>query len=133
MAKGEAAANKAVALAPQGLLGYRARADLEKARELDPDATRWREAYGELLETFGKLPEAIAISRKGTELDTLRSRSWFDLAQTQMFSPQFSAAHESLRRAFEINPESGAAFNILGGAAAGRARCGRGDDDAATH
>ena len=123
------AAAKAVELGPDDPHGYAARAfirynntwdwdgaqvDLEKAIALDPGDARFQLRYGSLLAILGRLPEAIAVTQKGMELDPFRSGGWSNLAGYLTFIRDFAAAHEASRRALEISPDSPLVLNTLG-------------------
>jgi TolB-like protein/Tfp pilus assembly protein PilF len=114
-------AERAVTLAPQEADGYASRgvlrmnvswdwngaeADLEKALALDPAADKTQGNYATLLERLGRLPEAIVVGRRATEIDPLSTIAWSNLGQYLTFHRDYSAAHEALRRCLEINPES---------------------------
>jgi TolB-like protein/Tfp pilus assembly protein PilF len=114
-------AERAVTLAPQEADGYASRgvlrmngswdwngaeADLEKALALDPAADKTQGNYATLLERLGRLPEAIAVGRRATEIDPLSAIAWSNLGQYLTFHRDYPAAHEALRRCLEINPES---------------------------
>jgi TolB-like protein/tetratricopeptide (TPR) repeat protein len=123
-----AAADKAIELAPDEADGYTARgylryrvnwdwtgaqADLERALALDP-SNRSQMAYSELLVTLGRAPDGIAAAKKATELDPLSHYAWSDLGLWLLESERRPAAHEALRRALEIQPESPFALSWLG-------------------
>ena len=123
------AAEKAVALAPEQADGYAARgyirttagfdwtgaeSDLAKAVALDPGDSTIQRRYGELLASIGRMPEAIASTRKAIELDPLSEPAWQTLEQYFISQRDFAPAHEANRRALEINPESAYALNDLG-------------------
>jgi len=114
-------AERAVTLAPQEADGYASRgvlrmngswdwsgaeADLEKALVLDPASDKVQGNYATLLERLGRLPEAIAVGRRATEIDPLSAIAWSNLGQYLTFHRDYPAAHEALRRSLEINPES---------------------------
>jgi TolB-like protein len=114
-------AEKAVTLAPQEADGYVSRAvlrmnvgwdwsgaeaDLEKALALDPTSEKVQGNYATLLQRLGRLPEAIEVGRRATEIDPLSAIAWSNLGQYLTFHREYSAAHEALRRCLEINPES---------------------------
>ncbi len=114
-------AERAVALAPQEADGYasrgvlrmnvswdwnRAEADLEEALALDPASDKGQANYATLLERLGRLPEAIAVGRRATEIDPLSAIAWSNLGQYLTFHRDYPAAHEAVRRCLEINPES---------------------------
>jgi adenylate cyclase len=114
-------AERAVTLAPQEADGYASRgvlrmngswdwngaeADLEKALALDPASDKVQGNYATLLERLGRLPEAIGVGRRATEIDPLSAIAWSNLGQYLTFHRDYPAAHETLRRCLEINPES---------------------------
>ena len=114
-------AERAVTLAPQEADGYASRgvlrmnvsrdwngaeADLEKALALDPASDKVQGNYATLLERLGRLPEAIAVGRRATEIDPLSAIAWSNLGLYLTFHRDYLAAHEALRRCLEINPES---------------------------
>jgi serine/threonine protein kinase/TolB-like protein/cytochrome c-type biogenesis protein CcmH/NrfG len=116
-----AAADKVVELAPDeadafAVRGYMrlrrtwdwsgARADFEKAMTYDSTNSALQWLYVTLLDDFGRLPEALAAAKKATELDPLSSTAWLVLSWNLSANQQFAAAHEALRRALEIQPES---------------------------
>ena len=115
------AAERAIALEPEQVDGYTARAylritvtwnwigaqaDLEKARTLDPGNDAIQSGYGELLRTLGRLPEAIAALRKCIELDPLSSEAWNGLGYTLTANRDFASAQQALIRALQISPDS---------------------------
>jgi TolB-like protein/Flp pilus assembly protein TadD len=114
-------AERAVTLAPQEADGYASRgvlrmtflwdwngaeADLEKALALDPASDKVQGNYATLLERLGRLPEAIAVGRRATEIDPLSAIAWSNLGLYLTFHRDYPAADEALRRCLEINPES---------------------------
>ena len=124
-----ALADKAVELAPDEADGYAVRgylrlteqrdwtgaqADLEKALALDSRNSKVLEAYAELLDALGRLPQAIAVAKTATELDPLSNTAWTLLGLYLVNDRQFAAAHETLRRALEIQPESPEPLSWLG-------------------
>ena len=115
-----AAADKAIAFAPdspdgywaRGLLRYAyffdwngARADFEKALDLDPNNVRTQVDYGLLLATLGRMPDAIAMVRKAIGLDPLSVEAWRRLAQLLLDSGQVPAARDAIDRALDIDPQ----------------------------
>jgi TolB-like protein len=115
------AAAKAVELGPNDPNAYAARgfirhamnwdwagaqADFEKAIALDPGDARFQALYSTLLAALGRMPEAIAASRKAIELDPLKAGTWANLMMFLIPSRDFAAAHEASRRALEISPGS---------------------------
>jgi serine/threonine protein kinase/Tfp pilus assembly protein PilF len=125
-----AAADKAVELAPDDADAYAVRgymrlrrtwdwsgaqADLEKALTYDSTNSALQWLYVALLDDFGRLPEAMAAAKKATELDPLSVAAWLVLSWNLTDNRQFAAAHEALRRALEIQPESPILLASLGG------------------
>jgi adenylate cyclase len=114
-------AEKAVVLAPQEADGYGSRgvlrmnvawdwsgaeSDLEKALALDPASDKVQGNYATLLQRLGRLPEAVAVGRRATEIDPLSAIAWSNLGQYLAFHRDYAGAQEALRRCLEINPES---------------------------
>ncbi len=115
-----AAADRAVALAPDIPDGYAARAfmrytylwdwkgaedDLNRAIELDPNDATVQRRYGDLLDTLGRVPEAIAATRRAIEADPLSALAWQSLGLYLYSSGHMSESRQALERSFEINPE----------------------------
>src|SRR5262249_20948697 len=116
-----AAADKAVALAPDLTDGYVARAlirsrakwdwsgaatDLERALKLSPsDARALRNYANHVLQPLGRIPEAIATARTATELDPLSPYSWGILGMALCFHGEMDAARNALIRSLELAPE----------------------------
>jgi tetratricopeptide (TPR) repeat protein len=120
-------AEKAVALAPnvadsyatRGFLRYYcnwdwsgAQADFAIALALDPSDSTIHVRYGGLLAAVGRLPEAIASTKRTTELDPLSTVAWQRLARYYIAVQQFRAAGDAVHRAIEIQPDSVAALNV---------------------
>jgi TolB-like protein/Flp pilus assembly protein TadD len=112
-------ADKAIALAPNDATGYSARsvlrsgwlwdwsgaqADIEKALSLDPHNSDVQHRYAALLDSHGRLPEAIAALKKATELDPLSAGSWSDLGLYYTEAGNYAAADAALGRAIELAP-----------------------------
>ena len=119
--RAEAAAEKAIALAPEEADGYvtrgllrssyswdwaGAQADLAKALAINPTNSTVQRHYGALLESLGRLPEAIAAARKAIELDPLSNSAWQNLGGYLMYSGDYPAAGDALHRSLEIQPDS---------------------------
>ncbi len=114
-----AAAEKAVALAPQYSGSFRARAygrleildftgalaDERQAMNVAPSNTSVQNDYGVMLAAFGKLTEAIEATRKAIELDPLDDTAWGNLGEYLIASGQLPTARQALARASAINPE----------------------------
>ena len=113
--------DRAVALAPALVDGYVARgynrlnfkndwagaqADFEKALALSPGDSAAQAAYGRMMIALGRVPEAIAASRKATEFDPLSSGAWDLLGRVLYAVGQYPGARQATDRALEINPES---------------------------
>ncbi|MGH8276711.1 MAG: tetratricopeptide repeat protein, partial [Steroidobacteraceae bacterium] len=69
--------------------------------------------YASLLQSQGRLPEAIAAVKKAIELDPLSSAHWNNLGLYLIENRDYPAAGEALRRALEIRPESMFGLNDL--------------------
>jgi len=114
-----AAAEKAIALAPQYPGGFRARAygrleildfagalaDERRALNLAPSNTSVQNDYGVVLAAFGRLAEAIEATRKAIELDPLDDTAWGNLGEYLTASGQLPTARQALARAAAINPD----------------------------
>jgi TolB-like protein/DNA-binding winged helix-turn-helix (wHTH) protein/Flp pilus assembly protein TadD len=127
--RAETAAEKAIPLAPEEADGYAARGylrliyrwdwsgaqtDLARALAINPSDSTVQRRHGDLLESLGRLPEAIAAVRKAIELDPLSSLAWHTNGLYLIFNQDYPAAHEALRRALEIQPDSVVALNAFG-------------------
>ncbi len=112
-------ANKAIALAPNDATGYSVRsyirsiwlwdwagaqADIERALSLDPHNSEVQRRYSYLLDSLGRLPEAIAALKRATELDPLSVSSWNNLGYLYMEAGNYAAADAALGRAIELEP-----------------------------
>src|SRR5262249_10844355 len=127
--RAQAAADKAIALAPDLADGYVARGlyrssimwdwsgaqvDFDKALALEPGNASAHRRIGILLQNLGRLPEAIAAARKAVELHPLSSSAWSNLGAIYLSNPdRFREAREALDRALSINPEAGLALHYL--------------------
>jgi serine/threonine-protein kinase len=113
--------NKAITLAPNDVNGYLARgylrtdwlwdwsgaqADIEKALVLDPNSSDVQHRYARLLDSLGRLPEAIAAEEKATELDPVSSYAWENLGYYYTEVGDYARADAALDRALEIEPTS---------------------------
>jgi TolB-like protein len=120
-----AAADKAIALAPDSPEGYWARgrlravyffdwsgaqADFAHALALDPHDVRALIDEGNLLATLGRMPEAIATMRKAISLDPMSIVAQRDLIGLLMDSDQMAAAREEAKRLREISPQEDSVF-----------------------
>ena len=110
--RAKAAAYRAIALAPDSPDGYWARgtlrylnafdwsgaqSDFEKALSLDAHDVRTLVNYGRLMATLGRIPEAVAMTRKALELDPLSVDAWDWLGYYFVSSGNLSAAREAVR------------------------------------
>ena len=121
--------DKAIALEPSDAIGYAARsyirttwlwdwigaqADIEKALVLDPRNSDVQHRYARLLETLGRLPQAIAAQEKATELDPLSSNAWENLGHYYTEIGNYAQADTVLGRAIEIEPTAVFTLHNLG-------------------
>jgi TolB-like protein len=124
-----AAAEKAIALAPDLALGYAARgfirmfsywdwkgalADFERARTLDPNDSTIARRYGLLQAILGQLPAAIGTTKKVIETDPLSMFAWSNLGSYYNANAQLKEARQTLTRALEISTHAQHAHNYLG-------------------
>ncbi|MES2047938.1 MAG: tetratricopeptide repeat protein [Pseudomonadota bacterium] len=124
-----AAAEKAIALAPDLALGYAARGfirtftlwdwngalkDEEKALSLDASDSTIERRYGLLLAIMGKLPEAITSTKRALEIDPLSMFAWSNLGSYYNSTGQLAEADKALHRALDISPSSHHASGYLG-------------------
>jgi serine/threonine protein kinase/Tfp pilus assembly protein PilF len=127
--RAEAAADKAIALAPDEADGYSARgsqriyhgwdwagaqADFARALTLNPADSGVLRAYGIMLACLGRFPEAMTEIRKAIAIDPLSSKGWEALGTFLLAQKDFPATHEALRRALEIEPDDALSLNRLG-------------------
>jgi tetratricopeptide (TPR) repeat protein len=121
----------AIALAPNDANGYAqrsfirdvwlwdwsgAQADIDKALSLDARNGEVQHRYANLLEALGRLPEAIAVMKKATDLDPLSTAAWNHLGLFYTETGDYASADAALGRAIEIEPTSVIAlynFSIL--------------------
>jgi tetratricopeptide (TPR) repeat protein len=127
--RAEAAADKAIALAPDEADGYSARgsqriyhswdwigaqADFVRALTLNPADSVVLRAYGIMLGSLGRFPEAMTEIRKSIAIDPLSSRGWEALATFLLAQRDYPATREALRRALEIQPDDALSLNRQG-------------------
>ena len=123
------AANTAVTLAPESASGYSARgfirsnhtleweeadSDYKKALAFAPNDAEVHNNYGQLLQSLGRLPEAIASARKATDLNPLSGPAWENLTRFLTYHGDFEEAGIAVTHALEIGPESMFALSNLG-------------------
>ena len=116
-----AAAERAVVLAPDLAAGYAVRgymrysyawdwggaqADFEKALALDPIEPIALRRYAGLLESLGRLPEAIVVIERLIKSDPLSDAGWMNLGLAQYSAGRIADARQSLSRALEINADA---------------------------
>jgi TolB-like protein/Tfp pilus assembly protein PilF len=128
-ASARAAADKAVALAPELADGYRARGemkaqvqfdwsgaeeDLQRALALEPESAEVLSAYaGVVLLPTGRMEEALAFFRKAVALDPLNPRIWGAMGLTLLYHGQPEPGRQALERSLEISPaQSFTALNL---------------------
>jgi TolB-like protein/Tfp pilus assembly protein PilF len=124
-----AAAEKSIALAPDLAQGYAARGfirsftlwdwngalkDEEKALSLDASDSTIERRYGLLLAIMGKLPEAIASTKRAIDIDPLSMFAWSNIGSYYNSIGQLAEADKALHRALEISPSSHHASGYLG-------------------
>jgi serine/threonine protein kinase/TolB-like protein/Tfp pilus assembly protein PilF len=127
-ARARDAAEKALALAPQLVDAYRARAllrmetldfagaraDDEKALALAPGESTVQSLYGVELASFGRIPQAIAAMNKAIELDPLNGYAWANAGLFLTANGDYTAARRALDRALAISPYNDAFHFALG-------------------
>ena len=121
--------DKAIALAPTDAIGHAARsfiratwlwdwsgaqADIEKALIFDPRDSDVQHRYASLLDSVGRLSEAIAAQKRAVELDPLSSNAWENLGRYYTDRGDYAEADAALGRAIDIEPTSVFALNNLG-------------------
>jgi TolB-like protein len=114
-----AAAEKAIALAPDSPEGYWARGqlrnyyyfdwhgaeeDFQKARALDANFVPAQVDHAELLATLGRMPDALAMLHGTVALDPLSVPAWRALASLLIDSGQFADARVAAHRIAEASP-----------------------------
>ena len=124
-----AAADRAVALAPDLADGYvarselrrdvlrdwaGARADVERARQIAPGSPDMFLRYGILLRAFGRSVEAQAALQEAARLDPLNPAVQTELAMTWVVTGDLDHAAAAASRALELSPEESRAARTLG-------------------
>ena len=122
------AAEKALALAPQFVDAYRARAlfrletldfagaraDSETVLTLAPGESAVQSLYGAQIAAFGKIPQAITAMKKAIDLDPLSGYAWCNVGLLQTVTHDYPAARVSIERALAISPSADAFHFALG-------------------
>ncbi|MEO7206627.1 MAG: protein kinase [Steroidobacteraceae bacterium] len=122
------AVEKALALAPQFVDAYRARAqfrletldfagaraDSETALTLAPGESAVQSLYGAQIAGFGKIPQAITAMKRAIDLDPLSGYAWANVGILQTVTHDYPAARASIERALAINPSADAFHFALG-------------------
>src|SRR3954464_15744252 len=116
-----AAAEKAIALAPDESTGYVARAyfrnhlswdwagaqsDCESALSRKTSHVNPHNQYSLLLGALGRTREAIAFALKATDLDPLNTPYWSNLGAYYLAAGELDLARAALRRSVEISPNN---------------------------
>ncbi len=119
-ARALAAADRAIALAPERPDGYWVRAairmgfaydwegaeaDLSRARALGPSDVEVATMSGSLLTDLGRFAEAIQVLRRATELDPLSAPAWEQLGIAYTFANELERGREALRRSLDVAPD----------------------------
>jgi TolB-like protein len=112
-----AAAEKAIALAPDSPEGYWARGqllnfydfdwhgaeeDYKKALALDPNFGPAQVRYADLLATLGRVPDALAMLRGMLALDPLSVPAWRALGRLLVEEGQFAEARSAAKHLWEL-------------------------------
>jgi serine/threonine-protein kinase len=127
--RAQRAAEQAIALAPgladgyvsRALLGQTilrdwpgARADLERARALNPGAPYLMELHADLLATLGRVPEALPVLEQAERLDPLSADLQTDLALAHLGLRHLPEAERYAARALALSPEHARAARTMG-------------------
>jgi tetratricopeptide (TPR) repeat protein len=127
--EGKAAAEKAIALAPNLAEAYSAHAlfranllrdekgalaDAERARSLHPGGVEIQVYYATRLASIGRLPEAIAALQKVTAQDPLSAEGWVRLGNCYLGAGLLDLAEAAAKRALDISAEHARAARTLG-------------------
>jgi serine/threonine-protein kinase len=127
--RAQAAAEKAIALAPGLADGYAARArlrqtflldwpgagaDLERARALNPGTPGLMDQQGKLLATLGRLPESLDALKQAAAVDPLSADVQTAMGTVYLGTGELQRAEAVATRALELSPEHGRAARTLG-------------------
>jgi tetratricopeptide (TPR) repeat protein len=129
IARSEAPASKAIAIAPDLPDGYAVRganrlrlqwrwadgqADFARAMELNPNRALTLNGYSAALAIQGRMDEAVAVARKSTQLDPLSDEAWTQLGRVLVGQHRDAEAREALQRALVLNPQQNWANFMMG-------------------
>jgi TolB-like protein/Tfp pilus assembly protein PilF len=135
--RSRAAAEHAIALAPDSPDGYWARgvlrgvydfdwtgaeSDFKKALELDPNDVRVLRDYGGLFATRGRNAEALAAMHRSLALDPLSVRAWRQLGSLQLDLGRLTEAKEAGQHLTVLAPESYLTIMLVGNIALAEGR-----------
>jgi len=90
-----------------------AKADLQRALQLNPHSPDALNSYAGFMQKAGRLSEAIALQRKAAELDPLDADNWTNLGAFLMDDGQLGPAREAFFRSQEISPHHLWAADLL--------------------
>ena len=91
-----------------------ARSDLERALALSPGDARVQLQLGHLLAVLGRLPEAVAMTRKATEADPLLALGWDLLGRYLAAEGDLGESRKAFQRALGVAPDNMWARRELG-------------------
>jgi serine/threonine-protein kinase len=91
-----------------------ARAELERALELEPGNRETLRMYGMLLALLGQTDKALDAFKQAVAADPLSARAWSHLASQQTVVGELVEARKSIGKALELNPTSNIAHLELG-------------------
>jgi tetratricopeptide (TPR) repeat protein len=124
-----ASAERAIALDPELPEGYVARAshrlsyawdwkgglaDIERARLLGSAEAGTTLVHAPALVGVGRLPEGVALARRGTEIDPLSVGAWTSLGRILIDCDDPAGAEAAARRALQIAPDNPEPAYVLG-------------------
>ena len=88
-----------------------AKADLDRALEIDPENAEAFHWMGEYLAWMGRLPELVAWDRRWVDREPLSSGAWNNLGVDYWFLSRFDEAEAAFSRAEEVDPSLKLAAN----------------------
>jgi eukaryotic-like serine/threonine-protein kinase len=92
----------------------KAEQEFKRALELNPKHVEAHVFYAYLLSALGRHDEALAIARRGLQLDPLSSLTNFSVASALVFNRRWDEAIEHLRKAIELDPNYWLHHSYLG-------------------